>query len=161
MYRNRHFNEERRSKLFHEMPDIWGRSAKFIIFWVISMNFWAGYYLYHKHNLALHLQEETKKAYRRTLPFIQAMEDVRYLAVQERNYMILKAVCDYSDPRAFEFFRSRYNQEDHFVSYYRGTTMRNHYDGRYGSSRFQHLKANRVPEDERGLVGKQEVSTYG
>ena len=64
------------------------------------------------------------------------MEDVRYLAVQERNYMVLKAVCDYSDPRSFEFFRSRYNQEDYFVSYYRGTTMRNHYDGRYGTGRF-------------------------
>ena len=89
------------------------------------------------------------------------MEDVRYLSVTERNYMVLKAVCDYSDPRAFEFFRSRYNQEDFFVSYYRGTTMRNHYDGRYGSGRFQHLKSNRTPEDDRGLVGSQEVSTYG
>ncbi len=109
MFRNRHFNEERRSKLFYEMPDIWGRSSKFIIFWVVSMNFWAGYYIYHKSALAMHLQEETKKAYRRTLPFVQAMEDVRYLAVQERNYMILKAVCDYADPRSFDLFRSRYN----------------------------------------------------
>ena len=50
--------------------------------------------------------------------------------------MILKAVCDYTDPRAFELFRSRYNQEDHFLSYYRGSTMRNHYDGRYGSNRY-------------------------
>ena len=70
MFRNRHFNEERRSKLFHEMPDVWGRAAKFLIFWAVSMNFWAGYYVYHKHNLAMHLQEETKKAYRRTLPFV-------------------------------------------------------------------------------------------
>ena len=81
MFRNRHFSEERRSKLFYEMPDIWGRSSKFIIFLVVSMNFWAGYYIYHKSALAMHLQEETKKAYRRTLPFVQAMEDVRYLAV--------------------------------------------------------------------------------
>ena len=75
--------------------------------------------------------------------------------------MILRAVCDYADPRAFEFFRSRYNSEDHFVSYYRGSTMRNHYDGRYGSNRYQHMKGRRVPEDNRGLVGSQEVSMYG
>ena len=81
MFRNRHYNEEGRSKLFHEMPDIWGRYAKFAIFWVVSMNFWAGYYIYHKHSLAMHLQEETKRCFRRTLPFVQAMEDVRYLAV--------------------------------------------------------------------------------
>ena len=81
MFRNRHFSEERRNKLFHQMPDIWGRSAKFIIFWVASMSFWGGYYLYHKQALAMHLQEETKRAYRRTLPFVQAMEDVRYCAL--------------------------------------------------------------------------------
>ena len=161
MFRNRHFSEDRRSKLFHELPDIWGRMAKFCVFWVVSMNVWGGYYVYHKSALAMHLQDETKRAYRRTLPFIQAMEDVRYCAVQERNYMILKAVCDYSDPRAFEFFRSRYNQEDHFLSYYRGTSMRNHYDGRYGSGRYMHMKAQRTPEDNRGLVGAQEVSMYG
>ena len=109
----------------------------------------------------MHLQEETKRAYRRTLPFVQAMEDVRFCALQERNYMILKAVCDYTDPRSFELFRSRYNQEDHFLSYYRGSTMRNHYDGRYGSGRYAHMKGQRTPEDNRGLVGFQEQSTYG
>ena len=29
----------------------------------------------------MHLQEETKKAYRRTLPFVQAMEDLRFIAI--------------------------------------------------------------------------------
>ena len=89
------------------------------------------------------------------------MEDVRYCAIQERNYMILRAICDYSDPAKWDLYRSRYNQEDHYVSYYRGTSMRNHYDGRFGSSRYMHLKANRRPEDERGLVSLQEVTTYG
>ena len=39
--------------------------------------------------------------------------------------------------------------------------MKNYYDGRYGGERFLTLKSNRRPEDERGLVGYQEVSTYG
>ena len=89
------------------------------------------------------------------------MEDVKYLAILRRNYMIMKAVCDQSNPEMFELFRSRYNQEDFFLSYTRGVTMKNYYDGRYGSERYIHLKSNRVPEDERGLVGFQEVSTYG
>ena len=53
-----------------------------------------------------------RKINRKVLPFIQAMEDVRYVAVQERNYMILKAICDREDPRYFELMRPRYNQED-------------------------------------------------
>ena len=89
------------------------------------------------------------------------MEDVRFIAIQERNYMILKAICDRTDPRYFDLFRSRYNQEDLFVSYYIGTTMRNYYDGRMGRSRFTQMKANRTPEDERGLVGGNEQSIYG
>ena len=39
--------------------------------------------------------------------------------------------------------------------------MRNHYDGRFGSNRYMHLKSQRTPEDNRGLVGAQEVSMYG
>ena len=92
---------------------------------------------------------------------MQAMEDVRYLSIARRNFMILKAVCDQSDPSMFELFRSRYNQEDFFLSYTKGATMKQYYDGRYGGERFVALKANRRPEDERGLVGYQEVSTYG
>ncbi len=125
------------------------------------MQFWASYYLYMRNSLTAHLQEETRKAYRRTLPFVQAMEDVKYLAITRRNYMILKAVCDHTNPEMFDLFRSRYNQEDFFLSYQKGSTMKHYYDGRYGGERFLHLKSNRRPEDERGLVGYQEVSTYG
>jgi len=89
------------------------------------------------------------------------MEDIRFVAIQERNYMILKAICDREDPRLFDLFRSRYNQEDMFVSYYTGTTMKNFYDGKVGRSRFFSMKANRLPEDERGLVAGNEQSIYG
>ena len=114
MFKNRNFNEERRSRLFDDKPFIHGRFPKLLLAWMFCMNLWAGYYVYHKHSLTQHLQEKTKKAYRRVIPFVQAMEDVRYVALQERNYMILKAICDYSDPRYFEFFRTRYNQDDVF-----------------------------------------------
>lgn len=51
MFKNRYMNEERRSKLFREVPFIWGRLPKYLIAWCLSMQFWAGYYLYHKHSL--------------------------------------------------------------------------------------------------------------
>ena len=89
------------------------------------------------------------------------MEDVRFCAVQERNYMVLKAICDYADPRMFDFIRNRFNQEDIFVSYVRGTTGRQWYDGRFGNNRFFHLKSDRTPEDAKGLVNFQETSIYG
>ena len=75
--------------------------------------------------------------------------------------MVLKAICDYADPRVFELVRKRYNQEDVFVSYVMGATGRNWYDGKLGNNRFLHLKSDRVPEDAKGLVGLQEVSTFG
>ena len=84
------------------------------------------------------------------------MEDVRFCAIQERNYMILKAICDSDGPEMFEAYRQRYRQEDIFVSYFKGTTMRTHMDGQVSSGRFFDLKSNRLPQDENNLVGFQE-----
>ena len=114
MFRNRNFDQERRSRIFDERPFIYGRLPKLLLAWMFCMNFWAGYYVYHRHRLTMHLQDQTKKAYRRVLPFVQAMEDVRYVALQERNYMMLKVICDVTDPKMFEFLRKRYNQDDVF-----------------------------------------------
>ena len=76
--------------------------------------------------------------------------------------MILRAICDYSDPALWNLMRSRYNQEDTFLSYYRGTTIRAHYDGRFGSglSGISNSIGN-LSEDDKNLVGAQEVSIYG
>ena len=38
------------------------------------------------------------------------MEDVKYVALQERNYMILKAICDYKDPAYFNLFQKRWHK---------------------------------------------------
>ena len=103
----------------------------------------------------------TKKALRKTLPFVQAMEDIRFNAVSERNFMILKAIWDSENPEMFELYRARYNQEDFFASYLRGSLTKNYYDGRYGSSRWWDIHTQRKPEDEKYLVGFQEQSTHG
>ena len=68
--------------------------------------------------------------------------------------MILKAVCDQSEtPDAWDILRSRYNQEDTFLSYYRGTTMRNHYDGRFGTARMFNAGADGFGARKGGVSG--------
>ena len=49
MFRNRNFSEERRSRLFDDKPFIHGRFPKLLLAWMFCMNFWAGYYVYHRH----------------------------------------------------------------------------------------------------------------
>ena len=89
------------------------------------------------------------------------MEDVKYVALEQRNYMILKAICDYNgDAQTFEFLRTRYNQNDQFNYHVKGYSLRTGIDGRFGTARYQNIKPWRRPEDEDGLVGFQEVSKY-
>ena len=81
MFRNRNFNEERRSRLFDDRPLVAGRWPKLLLAWMFMMNFWAGYYMHQRHKMTQSLQDKTKKAFRRIVPFVQAMEDVRYVAL--------------------------------------------------------------------------------
>ena len=74
--------------------------------------------------------------------------------------MILKVICDVTDPKMFEFLRKRYHQDDMFVTAVKGSPMRHGYDGRFGVGRYWTVKGFRRPEDEDGLVGFQEVSHY-
>ena len=46
MYKNRHFNEERRWRLFYDRPYVWGRWPKIVLAFASSMMFWAAYYTY-------------------------------------------------------------------------------------------------------------------
>jgi hypothetical protein len=48
----------------------------------------------------------------RILPFNQAMEDVRFTALEQRNYLIIKSLADSIHEGMFENIRWRYHQED-------------------------------------------------
>ena len=74
--------------------------------------------------------------------------------------MILNAICDYKDPRYFEFLRKRWHQDDIFTTEVKGSPLRHGYDGRFGIGRYWNHKTYRRPEDEDGLVGFQEVTHY-
>ena len=159
--RIRNMPHEKRTRLFRDKPFIHGRLPKFFLAWAFSMAFWGTYYLRAKMGFQQFNAEVTKRALRKTVPFVQAMEDIRFTAIQERNYMILKAICDVENPDLFEVYRQRYNQEDFFLSYIRGSTAKNYYDGRYGTSRWWDMHTYRKPEDESYLVGFQEQSIHG
>jgi hypothetical protein len=58
------------------------------------------------------VREQEKKIFRLILPFVQAMEDVRFTALEQKDFMIQKAVCDALNPNIFENVRWRYHQED-------------------------------------------------
>ena len=46
------------------------------------------------------------------MPFVQAMENLRYTALDQKNFMHLKAVSDNSGPNVFENVIWRYHQQD-------------------------------------------------
>ena len=160
MFRSRHYDEERRSRMFDDRPFVYGRMPKLVLAWMFSTGLWCGFYIYHRHSNTVHLQGKTRKCFRRVVPFVQAMEDVRFVALHERNYMILKAICDYTDPKVFEFFRARYNQNDFYQDHVRGASARHGYDGRFGNGRYWNIKNFRRPEHMEGLVGFQEQAIY-
>ena len=130
---------------FGEVP------PKFLIGRMICMQFWAGYHIYHKHALFMNLQEQTKKAYRRTVPLVQAMEDVNFShyrnAITWSSEQIATTLTQQVEPHALSLQSRR-----QIFSYYLITTMRAHYDGRFSCGHFWHPRSNRKPEDEKNLV---------
>ena len=54
MFKNRNFNEERRSRLFDDRPFMYGRLPKIVLAWMFGMNFWSGYVIYQKHAMVVH-----------------------------------------------------------------------------------------------------------
>jgi hypothetical protein len=46
------------------------------------------------------------------MPFVQAMENLRYTALDQKNYMVVKAIADNQGPNVFENIRWRFHQED-------------------------------------------------
>jgi len=57
-------------------------------------------------------RQQDKKIFRQIMPFVQAMENLRYTALDQKNYMYLKAVSDNIGPNVLENVRWRFHQED-------------------------------------------------
>jgi len=104
--------DEMRSKIFFEHPPIPNRIPKFIMLFFILATFSTGVRDKVRRRNKKFVREEERKMFRLIMPFIQAMEDVRFTALDQKNYMIYKAVSDAVQPGHFNDIRWRFHQED-------------------------------------------------
>ena len=109
---SRHKVEELRSKIFFDHPPIPNRIPKFILLFFITAVFSTGVRDRFLRRNKKFVKEQERNIFRLILPFVQAMEDVRYTAIEQKNYMITKAISDTVHPGVFEHIRWRYHQED-------------------------------------------------
>jgi hypothetical protein len=59
-----------------------------------------------------YVREVDRYMFRYIVPFVQAMEDIRYTALEQKNYVVLKALSDSIDYSVFDNVRKRFHQED-------------------------------------------------
>ncbi len=116
--------DERRSKIFFEHPPIPNRIPKFIMLFFIMATFSTGVRDKVRRRNKKFVREEERKLFKLILPFVQAMEDIRFTALDQKNYMVLKAVSDAVQPGHFDNVRWRYHQEDVYVPECRYTPRR-------------------------------------
>ena len=109
---SRHRVEELRSKIFFDHPPIPNRIPKFILLFFITAVFSTGVRDRFMRRNKRFTKEQERNIFRLIVPFVQAMEDVRYTAIEQKNYMITKAISDTVHPGVFEHIRWRYHQED-------------------------------------------------
>jgi len=115
MYLARGKVDENRSRLFYESLSIPNRFPKYLFLFTILSGLFYGAKAKMKKRQKVYVYEKEKEIYQKIGPFIQAMEDLRYTAIEQRDYMIDKAIADQYSPALFEHLRKRFNQEDIFV----------------------------------------------
>lgn len=136
---------EMRSKIFVDSPNVPNRLPKYFFLFCIVMTIWAGASDKIKRRHRQYLQEQDRLLYKQIAPFVQAMEDLRFTAKEQRLYMINKAIADQYSPYLFEHLRKRFNQEDIYVwdliALYRN----------YGAGSFQNFNSGLDPTSKRAL----------
>lgn len=109
---SRHGTEELRSKIFFEHPPIPNRVAKFAFLFCCVATFSTGVRDKILRRNRRYIREQERQMFRLIAPFVQAMEDLRYTAVEMKDYMVIKSVSDAINPSYFEHIRWRFHQED-------------------------------------------------
>ena len=79
---------------------------KFVVF--TNIKYFINLYLYS----IRWARQQDKKIFRQIMPFVQAMENLRYTALDQKNYMFIKAIADNQGANVFENIRWRFHQED-------------------------------------------------
>jgi hypothetical protein len=112
MQASRHKIEEWRSKIFFESPPIPNRIPKYFALFSAVMIITTGMRDKIKKRHKKFVRQQERKMFQMVLPFVQAMEDLRATALDQKHYMLIKSISDLRDPRFFEHVRWRYHQED-------------------------------------------------
>lgn len=107
--------EEHKSRLFFEAPPVPYRMSKFILLYVLIAGFFVGFREKKLKIQRQYLSDKEKELNAKIVPFIQAMENLRFTAVEQRAYMIEKAVADQYSPGLYELIRKRFYQDDIFI----------------------------------------------
>lgn len=115
IYLSRGKIEEHRSRLFFEAPPVPHRIPKYLFLACIVISLLAGGREKVRKRQKMYLAEVEKDMHRKIVPFVSAMEDLRFTAIEQRNYMINKAIADQYSPALFEHLRKRFYQEDVFI----------------------------------------------
>lgn len=106
--------EELKSKLFYDSPTVPNRVPKYVFFITIILTMTTSFIESSKRHANNFDNEIEKREVSKIAPFVQAMEDLRFTANEQRQYMINKAIADKYSPGLFKHLRQRYYCEDIF-----------------------------------------------
>lgn len=103
---------EKRSELFPERLAIPGRRAKYVFAFGIMVNMigWKNWLDIHR---TFRWQDEHhRKVQRKAVPFLQAMEDIRYVALEDRAHILIDELFSSESEEYRESLKSPYFQKD-------------------------------------------------
>lgn len=107
--------EEFRSKLFFDSPQVPNRWPKYFIAYSLLASLWMAMMDKNRRRQKQYYREQEVTMFKQILPFVKAMDEIRHTAVEQRSYMLNKAIADRYSPNLFEHIRKRFYQEDILV----------------------------------------------
>lgn len=107
--------EEHKSRLFLDSPQVPNRAPKYAFLFTLVMTTWTVAMDKSRKRQKAFLQEQDRMMFKQILPFVQAMEDLRFTAVEQKDYIVNKAIADQYSPYLFQHLRKRFNQDDVFI----------------------------------------------
>jgi len=108
--------EEIRSKLFFDSPQVPNRIPKYLLLFCCISGMISSVYDRTLKKDRDYESDREKKIFSKIAPFVQAMEDLRYTADEQRNLMINKAIADKYSPALFKHINKRFYQDDLFIN---------------------------------------------
>jgi len=104
--------EERRSRLFPDKRRIPGRKAKCLLVVGMLLQIWGIRKIVEIRRFFRKRDMEIKKQQRKTAPFFQAMADLRYCSLKERNDILMNELFAHKGQDYIKRITQRFNQTD-------------------------------------------------